>query len=182
MMRLTAIFLLFLYGCSGSLGSGKKDQQEKASQGTHIEAERLKSDLIGDWHYVSSETEDSSFVIAQLGDLSRFYAFESGHADQIAAKYPKLAAFGKDKLLFGLRAQHETRPFGEYSYPLVNLVAKDSSRVRVTHYQPGNGVGKTYGYFITDVSADTLRIVNERRYALGEGFVSGLCHVYVRRK
>jgi len=147
-----------------------------------FQPERLKEDLIGSWTYVSSETEDSSFVIEKLGDLSRFYRFEDGHAAHISSKYPKLAAFGKDKLLFGLRSQHEARPFGEYSYPLVNLISKDGSRARVTHYQPGNGVGKTYGYFITEVSADTLRIVNERYYTVGDASVAGVCHVYVRER
>lgn len=85
-------------------------------------------------------------------------------------------------MLFGITCRHDLKPSGEIFHPLVNVVAKDSSMLRISHYSSENGVGARYSYFLKELNKNALTIINERNYKIGTKKITGVRHVYVRRK
>jgi hypothetical protein len=176
-MLLTALATLDCQSLKNQAGSSASD-----SENSPIDLEKLGAELLGRWNYQFSSDGDKRFVIDDLGDLSRFYQFQSTNTDLIASEYPKFFQFAREKPLFGLESLHDSHHYGAVSYPLVLGTNHDSTQVAVGHFEPGDGIGITYSYFITHISKDTLVLVNERVYELGGRSFSGLGHVYLREK
>jgi hypothetical protein len=177
-------FLLILIGfaCKSSGPIPPKLKQVNPSKVAIPSQEELPLMLLGRWEYQGSYLKDRIVVLEELGDLSRFYQFEPADTAEIVRLYPVYHRFASGKTLYGLQCQHESRPFGEITHPLVNSWTKDSSKVRIAHYEPGNGVGATYSYFIAGLNQDSLVIVNERRYDIDGKQYAGIRHFYKRAK
>lgn len=140
----------------------------------------LDEKLTGRWTYQVSFHGKAEAVFDDLGDLSEFYTFEATDTDLIANDYPRFYEFAKDKMLFGLESHHDSQHRETISFPLVIGYHQDSTLLEIGHFERGDGIGMTYHYFIATLSRDTLILVNERVYEIGEQSVSGVSHVYTR--
>ncbi len=137
--------------------------------------------LEGKWEYFKSYKGNECFIIVDLGDLPTVFEFKNGNRHSIQTQYPKLHDFGKDKLLYGWQSSHKESPFGKTSFPIVNHITKDSSKVQITHYVPENGIGKGYSYYLISLNQDYLIIQNERNYSIKDTTYYGVNHIYKHR-
>ena len=175
--------MLSFSGCSNAQLLSEK-QVCKTDKVESLKLETINEDLLGDWDYEYSYYDDTCFVLDTLGDLSFHYQFKKKNKEEIKKESPKIYSFGEGKYLFGLISYHDSKPFGNMSYPIsiMEKTYKSQTYIKVCHYTGyGSVLNKGYNYTIKSVYLDTLVLINERYYNINGLNKSGINHVYLKR-
>lgn len=138
----------------------------------------IRNVLNENWQYKSSYNKDTICVFNTLGDLPLKIFYYECKISNSSVKFLR-----KYKEFNNICSIHDSKPFGNKSYPVIvdKLKTSMGEKIRIQHYATsGLNIGKGYYYYILKASKDSLVLANERYYNVGNKAML-FNHVYTSR-